>query len=205
MRNHGDGMANQPLLLLPVALLCLTLASCGGTTTPGPSKEGNYTPDPTFVLLRSPMAPDLLDTAEAQALAVINTVRAQGITCTTAQGSRKTYPPAAALSLEGHLQRAAEWHAQDMQARAYMAHEALSPAPHGRDPIDRVMNAGYRPPRGLQNGENLATGYSDPTEVVHAWLASTQGHCETLAEASFVDIGLANVGETWALEAANPL
>lgn len=193
-------MAHQLLPLLPAALLSVLLASCGGST---PSTE--YTPDPAFTPLRSAIAPDSFDAPEVQALAAINAARARGITCTTAQGVKTTYPSAGALTLEGHLQRAAEWHAQDMHDRGYIAHEARSPAPHGTDPIDRVINAGYRPARGLQNGENLASGYSDPAEVVQAWLASTHGHCETLAHATYVDIGIAKVGDAWALEAANPL
>ncbi|WP_165953410.1 CAP domain-containing protein [Deinococcus sp. S9] len=193
-------MANQLSPLRPAALLSTVLASCGGTT---PSTV--YTPAPTFTPVRSAMAPDTFDAPEVQALAAINAARAQGITCTTAQGTKTASPPAPALSLEGHLQRAAEWHAQDMHTRGYIAHEAPSPAPHGIEPIDRVMNAGYRPERGLENGENLATGYSDPVAVVQAWLESTHGHCETLANATYVDIGIAKVGEAWALEAATPL
>ncbi|MFC6662523.1 CAP domain-containing protein [Deinococcus multiflagellatus] len=113
--------------------------------------------------------------------------------------------PAGALTFEGHLQRAAEWHAQDMRDRAYIAHQAPAPAPYGADPIDRVLRAGYQPPKGFRNGENLALGYRNPQEVVQAWLDSKQGHCETLARKDYVDIGVAAVDNFWALEVASPL
>ncbi len=40
-------------------------------------------------------------------------------------------------------------------------------------------------------GENLAYGYSNASETMEAWIASTQGHRENLVRDSFVTIGVA--------------
>ena len=89
-------------------------------------------------------------------LRAINAARAKGAICMNADRTTRTFAPARALTLEGHLQRAAIWHAQDMNARSYFAHIAPAPTPHGSAPIDRVTGAGYRPPNGLNTAENLA-------------------------------------------------
>ncbi|MFC3606114.1 CAP domain-containing protein [Deinococcus soli (ex Cha et al. 2016)] len=194
-------MPFKPILAL--TLLTSLLTACGGANTPG--RTDPYTPDPNFTAQRSVQAPDVLDQVEAEAIEHINAARALGIRCTAANGTVTSYPPAGKVTLEGHLQRAAEWHASDMNDRHYMAHVAPSPAPHGAQPADRIMNAGYRPQKGLATGENLASGFEVAKAVVDAWLASTRGHCEALATASYVDVGIAQLNGYWALELANPL
>jgi uncharacterized protein YkwD len=58
-------------------------------------------------------------------------------------------------------------------------------------------------------GEDIATGYTTPREVVQAWLAS-QEHCWNIFDPAFRDIGIgvvpafvpsaANMGATWTLD-----
>jgi uncharacterized protein YkwD len=56
---------------------------------------------------------------------------------------------------------------------------------HGRSPGARVAAHGYA--WGVV-GENIATGYATPRQVVAAWMAST-GHCQNILDPRFTDIG----------------
>ncbi|GGR37923.1 CAP domain-containing protein [Deinococcus ruber] len=192
--------------LFPAALLALILTACSQDTVPTPNAPGFvYTVDPAYQRSAMPFAPDTWGTEDQVMLDTINAARSRGITCHDAAGQATIYPPAPAVQLEGHLLRAATWQAQDMSARNYMQHQAPAPAPHGTMPIERIANAGYRPANGIQIGENLARGYTDPAAVVLAWLGSTKGHCETLANANWTDIGIWNQNGFWAAEFARPV
>ena len=200
-------------------LTCALLLSCGSgpgstvlpVTDPPVTNPGTYTPDPAFSRLSSPISPDVYTPEDLSMLRAINTARAKGATCKNADGTTQAFAPAGVVTLEGHLQRAAIWHAQDMNARNYFAHIAPAPAPHGSAPIDRVMNAGYRPPKGLNTAENLANFTDNPTsdatiaQIVTAWLGSTSGHCQALMDPASIDIGIWQENGYWATEYAVPL
>lgn len=211
-------MKIHALFVLPILTSALLLSCDSRTNTavlPGPGTSvtdpGTYTPDPAFYRLSSPISPDVYVPEDLSMLRAINAARAKGATCRNADGTTRTFAPTRAVSLEGHLQRAAIWHAQDMDTRNYFAHVAPAPAPHGEAPIDRVMNAGYSPPRGLTTAENLANSTGNPAsdatidQIVTAWLGSTAGHCQALMDPASTDIGIWQQNGTWATEYAVPM
>jgi uncharacterized protein YkwD len=56
---------------------------------------------------------------------------------------------------------------------------------HGTDFAGRISAAGYD---WQDAGENIATGYPTPREVVAAWMASPD-HCRNILDPSFRDVG----------------
>jgi uncharacterized protein YkwD len=60
---------------------------------------------------------------------------------------------------------------------------------HGSDFGERISAVGYD---WQTAGENIATGYLTPGQVVSAWMAST-GHCQNILDPSFRNVG---TGET---------
>jgi uncharacterized protein YkwD len=56
---------------------------------------------------------------------------------------------------------------------------------HGRDFSLRISAAGFA---WSAAGENIATGFATPRQVVAGWMAST-GHCQNILSPSFSDVG----------------
>jgi uncharacterized protein YkwD len=56
---------------------------------------------------------------------------------------------------------------------------------HGANFASRISAVGYT---WRSAGENIATGFSTPRAVVHAWMGST-GHCENILNPSFRNVG----------------
>jgi uncharacterized protein YkwD len=56
---------------------------------------------------------------------------------------------------------------------------------HGTNFAGRISAAGYV---WRSAGENIATGFSTPRAVVHAWMGST-GHCENILNPTFRNVG----------------
>jgi uncharacterized protein YkwD len=56
---------------------------------------------------------------------------------------------------------------------------------HGANFAGRISAAGYV---WRSAGENIATGFSTPRSVVHAWMGST-GHCENILNPTFRNVG----------------
>jgi uncharacterized protein YkwD len=56
---------------------------------------------------------------------------------------------------------------------------------HGVDFAARISSVGYV---WTSAGENIATGFQTPREVVSAWMAS-DGHCRNILDPSFADVG----------------
>lgn len=81
------------------------------------------------------------------------------------------------------LDEAAAAKAADMIARNYWAHNA----PNGTEPWSFILNSGYSY---LHAGENLARDFSNPTDVVEAWMKSPS-HKANLINAKYRDIGVA--------------
>ena len=57
---------------------------------------------------------------------------------------------------------------------------------HGSDFSARITQAGFR---WAAAGENIASGFETPAQVVAAWMAST-GHCQNILDPSFSQIGV---------------
>jgi uncharacterized protein YkwD len=57
---------------------------------------------------------------------------------------------------------------------------------HGQDFAGRISAAGYR---WSAVGENIATGYATPAQVVTGWMRS-KGHCKNILSPEFRDLGI---------------
>jgi uncharacterized protein YkwD len=56
---------------------------------------------------------------------------------------------------------------------------------HGADFAARISAVGFN---WSSAGENIATGYATPRQVVNGWMGST-GHCQNILNPSFRDVG----------------
>ena len=81
------------------------------------------------------------------------------------------------------LSQAALAKASDMFANNYWAHVS----PQGTEPWTFVSNAGYKYQHA---GENLARDFSNPKDIVSAWMASST-HKKNLLDSRYQDIGVA--------------
>ncbi len=81
------------------------------------------------------------------------------------------------------LDEAAAAKAADMIGRSYWAHNA----PDGTEPWNFILNSGYSY---LHAGENLARDFSNPQDVVEAWMNSPS-HKANLLSSKYQDIGIA--------------
>ncbi len=134
-------------------------------------------------LVTVPATADLPATARAGVLQqrvidLVNQARAQGRRC-----GNEYFDPTAPMAAADSLARAATRHALDMARRGYFDHRS----PEGRQPRDRVRQAGYRP---RLTGENIAFGPESAEEVVAGWLASP-GHCANIMDPRFREMGVA--------------
>ena len=82
-----------------------------------------------------------------------------------------------ALSDNGRLDRAALEFSNRLVGRGLFAHD---------DTGARVSRAGYR---WAAVGENIATGYPTPGQVVRAWMASA-GHCRNILDPGYRNLGV---------------
>jgi len=116
----------------------------------------------------------------AQALELVNGVRAHGTRC-----GQRLFAPAPPVALSGALADVAFGHAIDMAEHDYFEHRDLN----GQSPADRVRAVGYRE---KLVGENIAYGPKSVEEVVQGWLDSP-GHCENIMDPRFAEMGIAFV------------
>jgi uncharacterized protein YkwD len=117
-----------------------------------------------------------------EALALINAHRAAGARC----GSQGDFASSPALAWNAPLTQAALVHADDMAAAGFFGHTGSD----GSDGGQRALAAGY-----LWSawGENIAAGHPTVAAVVAAWMASP-GHCASIMQPAFRDVGLVCVG-----------
>lgn len=87
------------------------------------------------------------------------------------------------LSLRGELSQAAAGKASDMLTKDYWAHVS----PEGVTPWVFIKSAGYNY---VYAGENLARGFTTPSDVVNAWMASPT-HRENMLSNKYNDVGFA--------------
>jgi uncharacterized protein YkwD len=90
---------------------------------------------------------------------------------------------AAPLTLSTTLTAVASLHSLDMAERGSLGHDGSDGSAVG----DRVTRYGYA---WAASGENVAAGQADPAGVVAAWLGSP-GHCATVMEPRFTEMGIA--------------
>lgn len=94
-----------------------------------------------------------------------------------------------ALRCNSKLVEAARAHSQDMCDRDYFSHTAMSPAPHGASPFDRMTKFGVS---NGQRGENIAAGQSTPAAVTTSWMNSS-GHKMNILSKGYTEIGVGYV------------
>ncbi|MFO7759981.1 MAG: CAP domain-containing protein [Roseovarius sp.] len=111
-----------------------------------------------------------------------------------------TPDPKQPLAHDPDLALAAMRHSDDMLERNYFAHTALSPAPHGTTPKDRMETAGYNLSGSWATGENIAwsgtTGTLDLDESLlshHEGLFKSVSHRENILQDIFRETGIAQV------------
>ena len=116
-----------------------------------------------------------------------NKVRAEGCYC-----GEDYMPPAGPLKWNTKLERAAIGHARDMYSKEFFDHVGSN----GSTLAKRVNAAGYK---WSLIGENLAWGVLTPKEAVEGWINSP-GHCQTLMNPAFKEIGAAKKGTYWVMD-----
>jgi uncharacterized protein YkwD len=89
-----------------------------------------------------------------------------------------------ALRETAALDRSATAHARDMSANDYFSHSSRD----GTTWYSRVKSFGVKYP----GGENIAMGFTSPTSVMQAWLASP-GHRANILDCQFKTIGVGGV------------
>lgn len=160
------------------ALLLLALSACAPRATPA-----------------SPVA---APASLAPLLQRVNAVRQLGYDC----GPRGVFGPAPPVVWNARLERAALEHSRDMAAQGLFSHSGSD----GSTPAQRVERSGYA---WSAVGETLAyggPGHFSPSSVIDAWLGSP-GHCATLLEPDFAELGAAVVSaelDYWTLVMATP-
>jgi uncharacterized protein YkwD len=90
------------------------------------------------------------------------------------QRTQRHLPP---LHTDQRLNRSAQGWTNMMVSRAAFT--------HGADFAARISAAGFN---WSTAGENIATGYTTPAQVVSGWMASP-GHCQNILSPSFADVG----------------
>lgn len=128
--------------------------------------------------------PEPGDRPWAEMIEAVNRVRAEGATC-----GGTAMPPAPPLVWDARLERAAADHARDMARHGYLSHRDRA----GRDTGARVRDAGYA---WRVVGENLGRNQASVDQAIGDWLASP-GHCRTLLNPGFAEIGASEDGGYW--------
>ena len=86
------------------------------------------------------------------------------------------------LRLHSQLIAAAQAHSDDMARHNFMSHTGSD----GSSPFDRMKRYGYN---FRWAGENVASGYSSPQDVMRGWMNSS-GHRANILNPNFRDIGI---------------
>ena len=118
---------------------------------------------------------------EQRVIELINERRAEEADCRTGGYFNAAQP------LRNHvkIQCAARYHALWMSQNDVLSHD--SPGGElGFNFWDRAVSAGYE---GWAVGENVASGYASPEDVVAGWMGS-DGHCANIMEPTAEEIGV---------------
>lgn len=182
-------MTNPNSKVISALLLLTLLQACGGgggdeqsgadssNSAATPSSPANAST--ATQATATPEAACGLANFEADALRIVNAVRAAGAVC----GTRGAFAPAGALTWNSQLASAAYAHSRDMADNDYFSHDSQD----GRTMVDRINAAGYS---WSTVGENIAAGYGSVQAVVDGWMAS-DGHCANLMNPRFTEFGMA--------------
>lgn len=166
-------------LLMTAAMLTTALitAGCGGgSDADDGASGGGGTGGPVVMGKNGAVDVNTAGPFAIQMLAEVNAARATARNC-----GGQAMPAVAPLSWNALLAQTAQSHAQDMSNRNYFAHNS----PEGLMADDRARVAGYQY---STLGENIGSGTSSIKEIMTAWLKSP-GHCRTLMEPAFRELG----------------
>jgi uncharacterized protein YkwD len=166
---------------LAASCAAAVLIACGGGGADAPASDATIgRNNPTD---QSDLAPDPgcgIQNFEAQMLAEVNRVRAQGQQC-----GNSWQPPVPALSWNALLANAAMAHSNDMASHNFVSHTGSDGSAVG----DRAAAQGYTS-GGV--GENLGGGHKSTSHLMQELLASP-AHCANLMRPSYTDFGAACV------------
>ncbi len=114
--------------------------------------------------------------ADTPAVATTNRAMRSAILCLVNRQRAAHHLPG--LSEDGRLDRSAQgWTVQMVLSGIFS---------HGTDFAARISGAGYS---WSSAGENIASGFATPREVVGGWMAST-GHCQNILNPTYLNIGI---------------
>ncbi|GEM48868.1 CAP domain-containing protein [Deinococcus cellulosilyticus] len=134
----------------------------------------------------------VLDLSSQQVmLNAVNAARATPRNCKNPGGGTTALPAAPAVQLNSKLTLAAQYHAQDMARNQFLAHQGSK----GDLTADRIRASGYG---FAEAGENLSVVKTSTSLTlqktveasIQEWLNSTNGHCQTLMDADFRELGV---------------
>jgi uncharacterized protein YkwD len=114
---------------------------------------------------------------EDEVLALVNQRRSEGANC-----GGQSFASAAPLTMSRELRCAARNHSADMALNGFFSHTNSA----GESFTDRVDKTGYE---GFAQGENIASGYSSPDQVMSGWMDSP-GHCANIMNPNHTEIGI---------------
>ncbi len=117
-------------------------------------------------------------------LKLVNEARSKGCHC-----GDKWYGPAAAVTWNDALEKAAKAHSIDMEKNRSLQHNSST----GSGPGERIRKAGYN---WSLYGENIAMGFASEKEVIEGWLSSP-GHCSNLMNRTYKEMGVGRSGTYW--------
>ncbi|MDF1489553.1 CAP domain-containing protein [Tessaracoccus caeni] len=158
-----------------IALLAAAALALG--TIPGVADAASWTSANSSATNYRPTQTKLRN----EVLKEVNRVRKSSQKC----GDKK-YKAVPAVELNTVLNNSAFLHSKDMAVNDYFDHIALD----GRDPFDRMEDAGYTITHAA--GENIAYGIGmllDAKTVVAAWMKSP-GHCVNIMSPDFEELGV---------------
>ena len=93
------------------------------------------------------------------------------------------------VRLNPYLNAAALAHSEDMKNNDFFSHTGSDGSSFGQ----RAQRAGYE---GSPRGENIAWGYSSPSDVMQGWMTSP-GHRNNILGNGHNEMGIAKVGRYW--------
>ncbi len=132
---------------------------------------------------------------EKRVIALVNSARLRGARCGNAY-----YAATRPLDWNETLSQAARKHSLDMASEESVGHTGSD----GSGPGERIARLEYK---WMTYGENVASGYLTPEEVVNEWLRN-EGHCKNIMNPRFREAGAAYAKGTkktyWTLVLAAP-
>ncbi|MDO5692035.1 MAG: CAP domain-containing protein [Pseudomonadota bacterium] len=156
--------------LYAVFALALAVAACGGDDKSSGGGQAE-------TISTGPTAPTSGGAGHEQALALVNSVRAQARKC-----GDQTFAAAPPLVWNQVLAQIAQAHSQDMATHDYFSHTGRD----GSRPSQRAQAAGYN---STYIGENISAGRATMQAAMDGWLASP-GHCANIMNPAYKDYGI---------------